>query len=162
MTIRLAKRDGFRAVNTTLKDTFVNIGDTGEFVVDVASIGHADAVHGSAFEFGTDVDEFDALGLEKGECEVISAPRILGAPLSFDCVVDRIVAMPSARPCRVGTGQTDTRSRRPLSPPGTQSMSARWACSAGSRPNTRSSQHLHNPAARRTRRRPARTAGPPP
>ena len=83
-----------RSDGATLKDTFVNIRDTGEFVVNVVSIGQADAVHRSAFEFGTDVDEFDALGLEKGECEVISAPRIVGAPISFECVVDRIIPMP--------------------------------------------------------------------
>src|ERR1700758_5693156 len=83
-----------RSDGATLKDTFVNIRDTGEFVVNVATIGQADAVHRSAYEFGSDVDEFDALGLEKGECEVISASRIVGAPISFECVVDRIIPMP--------------------------------------------------------------------
>ena len=74
--------------------TFVNIRDTNEFVVNIASIGQADAVHRSAYEFDTDVDEFEALGLEKAASEVISAPRIGGAPISFECVVDRIIPMP--------------------------------------------------------------------
>ncbi len=78
----------------TLKDTFVNIRDTGEFVVNIASIGQADAVHRSAHEFDTDVDEFEALGLEKAASEVIAAPRIADAPISFECVVDRIIPMP--------------------------------------------------------------------
>src|ERR1700733_8961717 len=34
-----------RADGVTLKDTFVNIRDTGEFVVNIPSIPHADAVH---------------------------------------------------------------------------------------------------------------------
>jgi flavin reductase (DIM6/NTAB) family NADH-FMN oxidoreductase RutF len=34
-----------RSDGVTLKDTFVNIRDTGEFVVNIASIGQADAVH---------------------------------------------------------------------------------------------------------------------
>jgi flavin reductase (DIM6/NTAB) family NADH-FMN oxidoreductase RutF len=62
--------------------------------VTLATIGQADAVHRSAFEFDSGVDEFDALGLEKAPSEVISAPRIAGAPISFECVVDRIIPMP--------------------------------------------------------------------
>src|SRR5271156_828820 len=73
-----------RADGVTLKDTFVNI----------RSIGQADAVHRSAYEFDTDVDEFEALGLKKAPSEVISAPRIGDAPISFECVVDRIIPMP--------------------------------------------------------------------
>jgi flavin reductase (DIM6/NTAB) family NADH-FMN oxidoreductase RutF len=83
-----------RSDGVTLKDTFVNIQDTNEFVVNVATIGQANAVNRSAFEFDTDVDEFTALGLEKAPSEVISAPRIAGAPISFECVVDRIIPMP--------------------------------------------------------------------
>ncbi|MFF4504553.1 flavin reductase family protein [Streptomyces sp. NPDC001401] len=83
-----------RSDEVTLKDTFVNIRDTGEFVVNMASIGHADEVHRSAFEFDPEVDEFEALGLEKGECEVVAAPRIADAPVSMECVVDRIIPMP--------------------------------------------------------------------
>lgn len=83
-----------RADGVTLKDTFVNIRDTNEFVVNIATIGQADAVHRSAYEFDTDVDEFDALGLKKAPSEVISAPRIGDAPISFECVVDRIIPMP--------------------------------------------------------------------
>src|SRR6516165_4839678 len=83
-----------RSDEVTLKDTFVNIRDTNEFVVNIASITQADALHRSAFEFGTDVDEFEALGLKKAPSEVISAPRIADAPISFECVVDRIIPMP--------------------------------------------------------------------
>jgi flavin reductase (DIM6/NTAB) family NADH-FMN oxidoreductase RutF len=83
-----------RSDGVTLKDTFVNIRDTGEFVINIATLAQADAVHRSAFEFDTDVDEFEALGLEKAPSEMVSAPRIAGAPISFECVVDRIIPMP--------------------------------------------------------------------
>ncbi|BBZ36517.1 flavin reductase family protein [Mycolicibacterium confluentis] len=83
-----------RSDGVTLKDTFVNIRDTGEFVVNLASIGQADAVHRSAYEFDSDVDEFQALGLDRAASDVISAPRIAGAPISFECVVDRIIPVP--------------------------------------------------------------------
>ncbi|MCX8564602.1 flavin reductase family protein [Mycolicibacterium mucogenicum] len=83
-----------RSDEVTLKDTFVNIRDTGEFVVNITTIGLADAVHRSAFEFDSGVDEFEALGLAKAQSEFISAPRIAESPISFECVVDRIIPMP--------------------------------------------------------------------
>jgi flavin reductase (DIM6/NTAB) family NADH-FMN oxidoreductase RutF len=83
-----------RSDGVTLKDTFVNIRDTGEFVINVTTLNQADAVHGSAHEFDSDVDEFVALDLDKAPSELISAPRIAGAPISFECVLDRIIAMP--------------------------------------------------------------------
>ena len=83
-----------RSDGVTLKDTFVNIRDTGEFVVNIATIDNADTVHRSAFEFDHDVDEFDALGLHKAASETIAAPRIAEAPISFECEVDRIIPMP--------------------------------------------------------------------
>ncbi|MEV0672440.1 flavin reductase family protein [Mycobacterium sp. NPDC050441] len=83
-----------RSDGVTLKDTFVNIRDTGQFVVNVATIAQADAVHRSAFEFDSGIDEFEALGLTKAPSETIAAPRIAEAPISFECVVDRIIPMP--------------------------------------------------------------------
>ena len=83
-----------RSDGVTLKDTFVNIRDTNEFVVNIATIDNADAVHRSAFEFDHDVDEFAALGLHKAASEVVSAPRIAEAPISFECEVNRIFEMP--------------------------------------------------------------------
>jgi flavin reductase (DIM6/NTAB) family NADH-FMN oxidoreductase RutF len=54
-----------RSDGVTLKDTFVNIRDTGEFVINIAVLPLADEVHRSAFEFDPVVDEFDALGVAK-------------------------------------------------------------------------------------------------
>ncbi|MDH6244072.1 flavin reductase family protein [Mycobacterium sp. OTB74] len=83
-----------RSDEATLKDTFINIRDTGNFVINIASLAQADALHRSAFEFDSGVDEFEALGLQKVASEVIDAPRIADAPISFECVVDRIIPMP--------------------------------------------------------------------
>jgi flavin reductase (DIM6/NTAB) family NADH-FMN oxidoreductase RutF len=80
-----------RSDGQTLKDTFVNIRDTGEFVTNLAVLLLADRVHRSAAEFDSSVDEFEALGLQKAPCEVVRAPRIKEAPISFECVVDRII-----------------------------------------------------------------------
>ncbi|MGW5247814.1 flavin reductase family protein, partial [Streptomyces sp. NPDC004129] len=80
-----------REDGVTLKDTFVNIRDTGEFVTNLVTLPQADAMHSSAFEFGPEVDEFEALGLEKAPSEVVRVPRVKGAPIAFECVVDRIM-----------------------------------------------------------------------
>lgn len=81
-----------RSDGVTLKDTFVNIRDTGEFVVNLATLPHADLVHGSAFEYPSEVDEFEALKVSKGSCEVVKAPRVKESPIALECVLDRISA----------------------------------------------------------------------
>jgi flavin reductase (DIM6/NTAB) family NADH-FMN oxidoreductase RutF len=79
-----------RCDGETLKDTFVNIRDTGEFVINMAVLPLADEVHRSAFEFDPNVDEFDALGVAKEPCVVVKPPRIKESPISFECVVFHI------------------------------------------------------------------------
>lgn len=76
-----------------LKDTFVNIRETGEFCTNLVSLPHAHQAHRSAAEFDSEVDEFEAVGLRKASCEVVSAPRVEGAPISFECTLDRIIPM---------------------------------------------------------------------
>jgi flavin reductase (DIM6/NTAB) family NADH-FMN oxidoreductase RutF len=78
----------------TLKDTFTNIRETGEFVVHVATFPQIDALHRSAVEFAPDVDEFDAIGLVKEASTVVRPPRIKDAPIAYECVVDRIFTSP--------------------------------------------------------------------
>ncbi len=80
-----------RSDGITLKDTFVNIRDTGEFVVNIVSLELADAMHRSAFEFPSEVDEFDAIGLKKAESLTVRPPRVEAAPIALECKVDRII-----------------------------------------------------------------------
>jgi flavin reductase (DIM6/NTAB) family NADH-FMN oxidoreductase RutF len=49
----------------TVKDTLVNIRETGEFVTNLVTFPHAHTAHRSAAEFPPEVDEFEALGLGK-------------------------------------------------------------------------------------------------
>ena len=82
-----------RPDGVTLKDTFVNIRDSGELVT---NLGHAATGPRSAsigFRLDPDVDEFEAVGVERANCEVVRAPRIKGAPIALECVVDRIFAV---------------------------------------------------------------------
>jgi flavin reductase (DIM6/NTAB) family NADH-FMN oxidoreductase RutF len=74
----------------SLKDTLVNIQETGEFVTNIVTLPQADEMHRSAAEFRTDQDEFDEVGLLKEASEVVKVPRVKDAPISMECVVDRI------------------------------------------------------------------------
>jgi flavin reductase (DIM6/NTAB) family NADH-FMN oxidoreductase RutF len=80
-----------RADGITLKDTFVNIRDTGEFVVNMATLPLADHLHRSAFEFETDVDEFTALGLETEPSQAVRPRRVKDTPIAFECKLNRII-----------------------------------------------------------------------
>jgi len=74
----------------TLKDTLVNIRDTGEFVTNLVTVGTIDAMHRTAIELPPEKDEFDATGLEKAPSIVVKPPRVAVAPISMECVVHRI------------------------------------------------------------------------
>ncbi len=78
-----------RSDNVTLKDSFVNIRDTGEFVTNLVTLPLASAMHKSAMEFPSDLDEFDAVGLEKAPCEIVKPPRVALAPVAMECKLDR-------------------------------------------------------------------------
>ena len=83
-----------RSDRVTLKDTLINIRDTGEFVTNLATLPQVTAVHRSAIEFEPDVDEFDAVGVEKEPSVMVKPPRIKGAPISLECKVSMIAPSP--------------------------------------------------------------------
>jgi flavin reductase (DIM6/NTAB) family NADH-FMN oxidoreductase RutF len=82
-----------RSDGVTLKDTFINIRETGEFVVNMATLEQAHHMHRSAFEFDSDIDEFAAVGLEKDPSVVVRPPRVKGAPIALECKLERIIPM---------------------------------------------------------------------
>lgn len=78
-------RDGQR------KDTAANIHATGEFVVNVVDEPLLDAMHRSAADFPSDVDEMELLELPSAESELITPLRVASSPISMECVLDRAV-----------------------------------------------------------------------
>jgi hypothetical protein len=42
-------------------------------------------------EFPSHIDEFDELGIEKAPSEVVTPPRVAGAPITFECRLERII-----------------------------------------------------------------------
>ncbi|WP_128642591.1 flavin reductase family protein [Rhodococcus opacus] len=79
--------------NGTLKDTFVNIRDTGEFVTNLVTLPHTDAMHGTAYDFAPGLDEFAEVKLEKEPSTSVRPPRVKNAPIAFECVLERIIPM---------------------------------------------------------------------
>ena len=79
-----------RSDHVTLKDSFVNIRDTGEFVTNLVTLPLIDAMHRSAAEHPPEVDEFEVTGLEKAPSVVVRPPRVALAPVAMECKVDRI------------------------------------------------------------------------
>jgi flavin reductase (DIM6/NTAB) family NADH-FMN oxidoreductase RutF len=80
-----------RSDGKTMKDTFVNIRDTGEFVTNFVTLEQAEAMHRSAVDHLPEVDEFEIAGLKKADCSVVRAPRVEGAPISMECKLERII-----------------------------------------------------------------------
>ncbi len=54
-------------------------------------VPQAHQMHRTAHEFPTEVDEFEAVGLEKVPSEVVAPPRVRDAPVHFECRLDRII-----------------------------------------------------------------------
>nr|WP_206038254.1 flavin reductase family protein [Rhodococcus sp. HNM0569] len=68
------------------KDSWRNITDTGEFVVNIGTESLIDVMNASSAEFAPDEDEFAETGLTPRESTVVSVPGVAEAPISFECV----------------------------------------------------------------------------
>lgn len=73
------------------KDTWRNAEASGEFVVNLTNQATAEAMNVSATTFPHGVSEFDAAGLTPSPCQTVAAPRVLEAPVSFECKLTQIV-----------------------------------------------------------------------
>jgi len=73
------------------KDTWVNAETSGEFVVNLTNQTTAEAMNITATTFPHGVSEFEAAGLTTAPCRTVSAPRVLEAPVSFECTLTQIV-----------------------------------------------------------------------
>ena len=80
-----------RSDGVTLKDTFINIRDTGEFCFNMVTLEQAHQMHKTAFEFAPEEDEFEKVGLAKEPSVMVKPPRVAGAPIAFECRLHKIV-----------------------------------------------------------------------
>lgn len=85
---------GFKADTTALKDSLVNIRDTGEFCVNIVSDALKDAMNVTSEHYPHGTDEFEQAGLEKGAPKVIKAPFVAASPAAFECTLHSIIPLP--------------------------------------------------------------------
>ncbi|MEZ5149656.1 flavin reductase family protein [Rhodococcus zopfii] len=67
------------------KDTWRNIVDTGQFVVNIGTETLIDQMNTTSAPFDSSVDEFEAAGLTPIDSEVVAAPQVAEAPIAFEC-----------------------------------------------------------------------------
>jgi flavin reductase (DIM6/NTAB) family NADH-FMN oxidoreductase RutF len=76
------------------KDTVINVEATGEFVWNMATYDLREAVSLSSHEFPADVDEFEAVGLEKAPSLIVKPPRVAASPVHFECKYLQTIRIP--------------------------------------------------------------------
>src|SRR3954449_6281245 len=76
----------FTSVRT--KDSLRNIRQTGEFVVNLAPRGLAEAVNTTGTDFPPDVDELAAAGLSAEPSRLVRPPRVAQSPVALECVLE--------------------------------------------------------------------------
>lgn len=81
-----ADRDG-------TKDSVANIRETGVFACNIVSYALRDVMNASSAALPSGEDEFAHAGIEKGECETIDCPLVIGAPAVLECRLTRIVQL---------------------------------------------------------------------
>lgn len=68
------------------KDTYRNVVDTGEFVVNIGTESLMEVMNATSAPVGPEVDEFAMQGLTAEPSDVVAPPRVADAPIAFECV----------------------------------------------------------------------------
>ncbi len=78
------------------KDSLNNIEQTGEFVWNLATRSLAEAMNQSCAPVAPDVSEFELANLTPLASQIVSVPRVLETPVSFECKVTQIIQLQRA------------------------------------------------------------------
>ncbi len=76
-----------RLQDGALKDTAANIGRTKEFVVHISDEAMAEKMHRCGERLPPDVSELAHVGLHTAPCNLVAPPRIVEAPVAFECTL---------------------------------------------------------------------------
>jgi flavin reductase (DIM6/NTAB) family NADH-FMN oxidoreductase RutF len=77
------------------KDTLLNIEQVPEFVVNLVSDALASRMNDTASLLPYGESEFEAFGISPLPSTKVKPPRVSDSPVSFECVLDRIVTIGS-------------------------------------------------------------------
>lgn len=75
------------------KDSVAAIRETGVFCVNIVSAALQDAMNISSGTYAAGSDEFVQAGLDKAECDTISAARVAAAPAALECKMTQIITL---------------------------------------------------------------------
>lgn len=73
------------------KDTYTNLVETGEFVVNMVTREMAEAAVATSAEFPPDVDEFAACGFAAVPSDRVAPPRVAVSPIAMECRLRQVV-----------------------------------------------------------------------
>lgn len=79
------------AADRVLKDTYTNVVETNEFVVNLVPETLVDAMMETSADHPPGASEFAAAGLEEVASTHVKPPRVGGVPVAFECRVRQIV-----------------------------------------------------------------------
>lgn len=82
----------------SLKDTLRNAQASGELAIQLVSFAQAEAMNASAAVLPHEVSEFEHCAIASTPCERIDVPRVVGAPVTFECRVAQIQPYPAQQP----------------------------------------------------------------
>lgn len=90
-TLLLSIGPGVGERQGTVKDTLVNIRETGEFVINVVPAVLAASMQRSSADVASDEDEFQLAGVTPKAGIRVDVPSVLESPIAFELTLDRII-----------------------------------------------------------------------
>jgi flavin reductase (DIM6/NTAB) family NADH-FMN oxidoreductase RutF len=81
-----------------MKDTVVNVRDTGEFVCSLATYDLRHEMNMTSAQVPPDVDEFALGGLTATKSTMVTPPRVKESPVAFECRHFQTIDLPAATP----------------------------------------------------------------
>ena len=82
--------------STAWKDSVANIGETKEFVWNLATMALAKQMNATSASVAHGVNEFAIAGLTAAPCRLVDVPRVAESPVSFECKLSQIVQLQGA------------------------------------------------------------------
>jgi flavin reductase (DIM6/NTAB) family NADH-FMN oxidoreductase RutF len=73
------------------KDTLLNIEETGEYVINIATLEMAQQLNQTSYPYPKGVDEFDRVGFTRGASVMVRPPRVTESPVQLEMRLFQIV-----------------------------------------------------------------------
>ena len=79
--------------DNSFSDTFENIKEVPEMVVNMVNFPIIEKVSHASHDFSREVNEFDRVGFTAITSDVVRPPRVMESPISYECKVDRVIEL---------------------------------------------------------------------